>query len=41
VEEEMLAARAADEGGRALHHRWGRITHLESESVEVTGPPTR
>ncbi|MDT0321500.1 hypothetical protein [Streptomyces millisiae] len=34
--EEVRAARAAGADGRALHHGWKRITHLET--VEVTGP---
>jgi hypothetical protein len=35
LEEEVGAARAAGENGRALHQAWKRVTHLDS--VEVTG----
>lgn len=38
VEEEVRAARAAGEDGRALHDHWGRLDHLAGRSVEVTGP---
>ncbi|WP_053171532.1 phytanoyl-CoA dioxygenase family protein, partial [Streptomyces sp. SBT349] len=36
VEEEVRAARARGEDGRALHRHWKRAGHLKS--VEVTGP---
>jgi phytanoyl-CoA dioxygenase PhyH len=38
VEEEVMAARAAGQDGRALHRGWKKFTHLTGESVEVTGP---